>query len=134
MSRRAVLVAVLLAAISLIGAGQPGARVATRAAAPRFCKPVKKAFHDVVSFDSRAPNGYKRAYRTAATNLRKAAKSAPKRVREPLRQVAERYQGVVEGESIELGEVSGLAPEMTEIRNAVSVQCGFTIDTGPPSS
>jgi len=106
-----------------------GASAATTV--PPYCRPVNRAFNRLATTDPNDFKGYGRAYVAAAKLLRRAAKSAPKDVAEPLKHVSERFREVVEeGETLEVADIHRLGPDVSAINAAVKQQCGFAIATG----
>ena len=138
MSRRWIIVVIALCAAVVepaSAAGAVDASASKAAGTPTYCKPIKQAFSRLATTDPDNFRAYKRAYGTAAKHLRKAAKSAPKDVAEPLRHVSERFHEVVEeGETLEVGDIHRLGPDVTTISGVVEQRCGLTIETSQPAT
>jgi hypothetical protein len=137
MSRRGIVAALALSAAVTVPASAVGAADAraARSGGPAYCKPIKRAFSGLATTDPNDFRAYNRAYGTAAKLLRKAAKSAPKGVAEPLRHVSERFHEIVEeGEPLEVADIHRLGPDVTTISGVVEQRCGFTVEGAPPST
>ena len=57
------------------------------------------------------------------------------RIKTLLRHVSERFREVVEeGETLEVGDIHRLGPDVTTISGVVEQRCGFTIETSQPAT